>query len=161
ATPASASCSCNGIPSFSYVRNSSGSTSSSDFGRSFCCFGAEKYEIVSKSIGGKCRCAHFGGVTLRQCRYADRRHSSSQSVSPFRAEMNRTTSSERPGGSVSDSMSVTKPARYSRRSRSSSVGVGDSLIRATYENRLKTQAFYRRGVGQYQTNLLGYLPLPS
>jgi hypothetical protein len=29
---------------------------------------------------------------------------------PLRAEMKRTTSSDRPGGSVSDSMSVTKPA---------------------------------------------------
>ena len=42
------------------MRSSSGSTSSSDCGRSFCCFGAEKYEIDSKSIGGKCRWAHFG-----------------------------------------------------------------------------------------------------
>jgi hypothetical protein len=38
------------------------------------------------------------------------RHSVIQSGSLFFAEMMRTTSSDRPGGSVSCSMSVTKPA---------------------------------------------------
>src|SRR5215467_12989193 len=47
-------------------------------------------------------------------RYALRRHSTMKSGSFFRAEIARTTSSFNPGGKVSDSMSVTNPASYSR-----------------------------------------------
>ncbi|CRI67658.1 hypothetical protein THIOKS1720011 [Thiocapsa sp. KS1] len=41
------------------------------------------------------------------------RHSVMNSGSPLRAEMARTTPSSRPGGRVSDSISVTKPCSYS------------------------------------------------
>src|SRR5450759_4310602 len=57
--------------------------------------------------------AHFGSVMVSQWRYAFSRHSSSHSGSPFLPEMRRTTSSERPAGMLSVSMSVTKPCWYS------------------------------------------------
>src|SRR5256886_17511465 len=44
--------------------------------------------------------------------YARSRHSSIQGGSPFFWEISRMTSSERPGGTVSDSISVTKPYLY-------------------------------------------------
>src|SRR5437660_746001 len=47
-----------------------------------------------------------------QLRYARSRHSSIQGGSPFFWEISRMTSSERPGGTVSDSISVTKPYLY-------------------------------------------------
>src|SRR5262245_27408710 len=61
-------------------------------------------------------------VTFGQCgsfidsqrRYALSRHSTMNSGSFFLAAIARTTSSLSPGGSVSDSMSVTNPASYSR-----------------------------------------------
>jgi hypothetical protein len=53
--------------------------------------------------------AHSGSVISRQARNAASRHSSSHAGSPFLAEMKRTVSSSRPGGALSDSMSVTKP----------------------------------------------------
>ena len=62
-----------------------------------------------KSTGGKCTLCHFGSVIVRQKRNAFRRHSSSHSGSPFLAEMTRMTSSFSPGGTASESMSVTKP----------------------------------------------------
>src|SRR2546425_7434916 len=65
-------------------------------------------------MGGWCTFAHVGSFIVSQCRYALSRHSSSQSGSPFLVEIRRITSSLRPTGTVSDSMSVTKPARYSR-----------------------------------------------
>src|SRR6476619_6975243 len=58
-----------------------------------------------------------------QARNAFRRNSSSHSGSFFFAEIARTTSSLRPGGSVSDSMSVTKPYLYSRVASCSMVSV--------------------------------------
>ena len=48
-------------------------------------------------------------VMVSQCRSAFRRHSSRKAGSPFLREMSRTTSSSSPGGTVSESMSVTKP----------------------------------------------------
>ena len=62
-----------------------------------------------KSTGGKCTLCHAGSVIVRQKRNAFRRHSSSQSGSPFLAEMIRTISSFSPGGTASASTSVTKP----------------------------------------------------
>src|SRR5438094_3733903 len=65
-------------------------------------------------MGGWWTFAHAGSFIVSQCRKALSRHSSSHSGSPFLAEMRRMTSSLRPGATDSDSMSVTKPARYSR-----------------------------------------------
>jgi hypothetical protein len=53
--------------------------------------------------------AQVGSVIVSQWRYAFSRHSSMNSGSFFFAEIRRTTSSLRPRGIVSDSMSVTKP----------------------------------------------------
>src|SRR5918992_5072739 len=68
-----------------------------------------------------------GYVTLLQCgsvivchrRYALRRHSSMNGGSFFFAEIMRMVSSFRPRGTVSVSMSVTKPCWYSRVTRDS------------------------------------------
>src|SRR5438309_3170476 len=49
---------------------------------------------------------------LKKKKYARSRHSSIQGGSPFFWEISRMTSSERPGGTVSDSISVTKPYLY-------------------------------------------------
>src|SRR5437773_5244575 len=49
---------------------------------------------------------------LSQLRYALSRHCSIQSGSPFLAEISRITSSFKPAGTTSDSMSVTKPYLY-------------------------------------------------
>src|SRR5688572_24478229 len=54
-----------------------------------------------------------GSVIVCQRRNALSRHSSSHSGSLFLAEMMRTVSSDNPGGMVSASMSVSKPAWYS------------------------------------------------
>src|SRR5262249_376084 len=54
-----------------------------------------------------------GSSIVSQCRYDLSRHWSSQSGSCFLAEMRRTTSSLRPRGTVSLSISVTKPHLYS------------------------------------------------
>src|SRR5438309_10367608 len=54
----------------------------------------------------------FPYTTLFRSRYARSRHSSIQGGSPFFWEISRMTSSERPGGTVSDSISVTKPYLY-------------------------------------------------
>ena len=65
-------------------------------------------------MSGKRTCAQRGGRIRRQRRRASKRHSVSQPGSSFFAEMARTTSSLKPGGKVSASMSVTNPAAYSR-----------------------------------------------
>src|SRR4029079_4750176 len=49
---------------------------------------------------------------VRQRRWAARRHASIHSGSVFLAEMNRTMSSDRPFGALSDSISVTNPYLY-------------------------------------------------
>src|SRR5580692_9747780 len=49
---------------------------------------------------------------VSQRRYASRRHSSIQAGSFFFAEINRTVSSDRPLGALSDSISVSNPYRY-------------------------------------------------
>src|SRR5918997_2541336 len=54
-----------------------------------------------------------GSTILSQPRNAFKRHSSSQSGSPFLAEMRRMMSSFSPFGAESDSISVTKPYLYS------------------------------------------------
>src|SRR6266849_2484829 len=72
-------------------------------------------------MGGWCTFAHVGSFIVSQCRYDFRRHSRSHSGSPFLLEISRITSSLRPTGTVSDSMSVTKPARYSRAAMSLAV----------------------------------------
>ena len=61
---------------------------------------------------------HFGFSMVNQWRYAFKRHSVIHSGSFFLAERARTTSSFRPGGKVSASMSVTKPYLYSWATRS-------------------------------------------
>ena len=66
--------------------------------------------MASKSMGGNATCAQLGGVIARQRARAFKRQSVSQRGSPFFAEMKRTVSALNPGGKVSDSMSVTKPA---------------------------------------------------
>src|SRR3954470_14395915 len=53
-----------------------------------------------------------GSDIFSQFRYALSRHSSIHSGSSFLAEMSRITSSFKPGGTTSDSMSVTKPYLY-------------------------------------------------
>src|SRR5687767_13893580 len=60
---------------------------------------------------------------VSQCRYAERRHSSIQAGSFFLPEISRITSSERPGGTRSSSISVTKPYLYSFSVRSWSICV--------------------------------------
>src|SRR5918997_3236578 len=54
-----------------------------------------------------------GSAILSQPRKAFRRHSSSQSGSPFLADIKRMMSSFRPLGAESDSISVTNPYLYS------------------------------------------------
>src|SRR5437899_3648743 len=54
----------------------------------------------------------WGSLILSQFRYALSRHASIHSGSPFFAEMSRMTSSFKPAGTTSDSMSVTKPYLY-------------------------------------------------
>src|SRR6185295_20375145 len=63
-------------------------------------------------MGGYWTFAHSGSFIVIQCRYDLRRHSSSQAGSSFLVEMRRITSSLRPGATVSDSISVTKPYLY-------------------------------------------------
>src|SRR5438034_6632238 len=63
-------------------------------------------------IGPYCTVAQWGSGIFSQLRYAWSRHSSIQGGSPFFWEISRMTSSERPGGTVSDSISVTKPYLY-------------------------------------------------
>src|SRR5256712_3806430 len=53
-----------------------------------------------------------GSLIFSQLRYALSRHSSIHSGSPFLAEIRRITSSFKPAGTTSDSMSVTKPYLY-------------------------------------------------
>src|SRR6185369_8441006 len=69
--------------------------------------------------------AHFGSASacssLAQWRYAFNRHSSSHSGSFFFADIVRTISSPRPGGTDSDSISLTKPYLYSRSARISTL----------------------------------------
>src|SRR5882724_3634464 len=71
--------------------------------------------------------AHLGSAcdfsSLAQYRYAFSRHSSMNSGSCFFTEMTRMTSSFKPAGIESDSMSVTKPYLYSFFVRSSTVFV--------------------------------------
>src|SRR6185503_21225594 len=55
---------------------------------------------------------------VSQWRYDFSRHSVRNSGSPFLLEISRMTSSLRPGGTVSCSMSVTNPWRYLRLTRS-------------------------------------------
>src|ERR1039457_326085 len=57
--------------------------------------------------------AQVGSLRVSQWRYALRRQSRSQAGSFFLAEIRRTTSSLRPRGMASASMSVTKPHLYS------------------------------------------------
>src|SRR2546430_11461388 len=54
----------------------------------------------------------WGSAILSQLRYALSRHSSIHAGSPFLAEISRITSSFKPAGTTSDSMSVTKPYLY-------------------------------------------------
>ena len=77
-----------------------------------------------------------------QARNAFRRNSSSHSGSLFFAEIARTTSSLRPGGSVSDSMSVTKPYLYSRVASCSMVSV-EVVISARSACRVQAQGASR------------------
>ena len=65
-----------------------------------------------KSIRGYFTFGHFGSVIVSQWRYAFSRNSSSHSGSFFLREMSRITSSDRPFGVVSESISVTKPCSY-------------------------------------------------
>src|SRR5512138_1224824 len=57
-----------------------------------------------------------GGDIARQRSYAASRHLSRNSGSRLRREISRIVPSSRPGGSASDSTSVTKPWRYGRSS---------------------------------------------
>src|SRR6476659_811726 len=66
---------------------------------------------------------HVGSFIFCQTRNAFSRHSSSHSGSFFFAEIIRTTSSLRPFGISSASMSVTNPYLYSRVASSSMVSV--------------------------------------
>src|SRR5690606_1624259 len=67
-----------------------------------------------KSMGGKSTCAHSGCSMVSHCRYAARRHSSMNSGSFLMDDRNRMVSSFSPFGIVTDSISVSKPAVYSR-----------------------------------------------
>src|SRR5688572_22256685 len=85
-----------------------------------------------KSIGGYSSFGQWrGSVIVFQCLNALSRQSSSHCGSSFLAEMNRTVSSDSPGGTVSDSMSVSKPYWYSRLASVSisvvSVGMGQPI----------------------------------
>src|SRR6476661_4049262 len=72
-------------------------------------------------MGGYTTFDQCGSVMVCQRRNALRRQSSSHCGSPFLFEMKRTVSSERPGGSVSVSISVLKPYWYSRLTSASMV----------------------------------------
>src|SRR6476469_6284688 len=80
--------------------------------------------------------AQCGIGMVSQCRYAARRHSVIHSGSPLRAESARAVASSRPGGSESDSMSVTKTKSERRwraehlRQRAAAQGVGDHVVDA-------------------------------
>src|SRR5690606_41693568 len=89
---------------------------------------AESSLIALKPRGGKCTCAESGGVISSHLRYAARRHSSRNSGSFLMAESRRIVSSLSPGGNVTDSISVTKPAEYSRSRKESSWSVALLLI---------------------------------
>src|SRR5258708_39189668 len=58
------------------------------------------------------RLGECGSDILSELRWAFSRHSSIHSGSPFLAEISRITSSFKPAGTTSDSMSVTKPYLY-------------------------------------------------
>src|SRR5579884_1107708 len=73
-------------------------------------------------MGPILRCGHQrGSCIVSQCRYDFRRQSSNQVGSFFLAEISRTMSSFKPGGTVSESTSETKPYLYSRLASSSIV----------------------------------------
>src|SRR4029079_16555659 len=97
ATPERNFCSASGIPSFSYVRSSSGSTSSSDWS-GFTERGAEEYDCEWSSSGTYFTFGQCGSFIVSQRRYALSRQSSSHSGSSFLAEINLITASLRPGG---------------------------------------------------------------
>src|SRR5271169_5066376 len=78
-------------------------------------------------MGGNFTFAHVGSCIFSQWRYAFKRHSSSHSGSPFLAEIRRITSSFKPGGTVSCSMSVTKPYLYSCVARNSTSVCGVAI----------------------------------
>ena len=124
ATPASRFCSCSGMPSFSYVASSSGSTSSRL--ASFLRLRRRVVVhvlVVDLRVVDVAQVARFFSASIsRKRRYALRRQSSSHSGSFFFAEIRRTMSSSRPVGIDSCSMSVTKPYWYSRFASCSSVG---------------------------------------
>src|SRR5437879_741861 len=69
-----------------------------------------------------------GSSIVSQCRYAFRRQSSINFGSFFLAEIMRTMSSLKPRGTVSVSMSVTKPYLYSRLASSSIVLVAVVIV---------------------------------
>src|SRR5438132_13495523 len=69
-----------------------------------------------------------GSCIVSQCRYALSRHSSMNFGSPFFAEIVRMSSSLRPLGTVSASMSVMKPYLYSRLASSSIVLVAVVIV---------------------------------
>src|SRR5690606_7554097 len=77
----------------------------------------------SKSIGAIFSLAQSGRVMPCQRRKAFSRHSVMNSGSFFFDEIRRTTSSLRPGGIWSDSISVTKPCWYSLCTSASRVAV--------------------------------------
>src|SRR3989442_2315994 len=63
-------------------------------------------------MGPYCTLGQCGSGIFSQLRYALSRQSSIHAGSPFFSEMSRMTSSLKPGGTVSDSISVTKPYLY-------------------------------------------------
>src|SRR5436309_7789505 len=105
-------------------------------------------------MGGWCTFAHAGSFIVSQCRYAFRRHSSSHSGSPFLAEIRRITSSLSPTGTVSDSMSVTKPALYSRAAMSLAVMASELIAGETSNpNLLNLYEIVKDGIApNFRTN---------
>src|SRR2546422_10241325 len=68
--------------------------------------------MAGESLGPYCPVPQCGWGIFSQLRYARSRHSSIHAGSPFFWEISRMTSSLRPGATVSDSISVTKPYLY-------------------------------------------------
>ena len=120
------------MPSFSNVSSSSGSTSS----RLFLLGLRLRRRVVADRLVVDRRERRPSPSAARPLRRPCgsrhgtpcRRHSSMNSGSSFLCEMRRMTSSLRPGGATSDSMSVTKPHLYSERSSTSRDASVDSAM---------------------------------
>src|ERR1043166_1734291 len=79
-------------------------------------------------MGGYFACCQVGSFMVNQWRYARRRQLSMNSGSAFFPEMTRMISSLSPGGTVSVSMSETKPYLYSLLTNSSIVSVAVLIL---------------------------------